>query len=87
MDKFVSKPVVLDAVFFGKVEDIQDLPGVEIKYDEGSNGAVFGSFLTIQGVRTIIRPGEWLALENGTSSKYYPIKNDVFLARWKPLVV
>ena len=82
MMRFRSKPCEVEATQWHPGVEI---PGVlEVKFTDGrSCGYAF--CYTIHRQQTRIDDGDWVVTEPGDPNYHYPVKPEIFEARWEPI--
>lgn len=83
--KYVSKPVTIEAVEFGKDVSAKDIADW-IRENGGEVGLVGGGWVkirTLEGTMTAKR-GDFII--RGTIGEFYPVKPEVFLEKYRQVV-
>lgn len=82
MEKFISKPTVIDAVQFLGKDSVRGLPDIELISDNPENVIDGATFKTIHGDRAVARIGDWI-VEEAATGRYYPIKDSIFKVKYR----
>lgn len=83
MAKFVSRPTLVEAYQFRTAAPLHTQPGVGRGREPG--GTDFFYVCTAHGQQTTVQDGDWIVAEPDGRG-YYPVKDDIFRARYTPLV-
>ncbi len=83
MNKFVKKPIVVEAVQWnGSLDDLKKIGVMVIAHDIDENGNPDSIFIgTLEGIMKAAR-GDWII--KGIRGKFYPCKPDIFEETYEP---